>query len=298
MDISNSLLITTATAIGIVGDKGYGKSFMSVRLAFAIAKYLKRKVCVNFSLNAEELHNYFYMIGDYWGLQLLKTGGITCKSCFNENGEFNFQEYLSEPNTVYIFDEAGILLNKRYFYKTPPQFLFDLAQIRRSRRTLIWISQYHDQIDNQVLNLTDAIIWADGVTMMSRKLKAPQLLYYCYRCYKAKDYIRLQTKKNKFVSKILMAKNTWQNFIGKEEKQIFKCFPSFESIQSEAKLHNGEIFQKINFKKIDWNEELLWFDEKQEKIEQEKIIETTKPKTEKIKITNTEGIKTILVPML
>ena len=178
---------------GVLGLPGTGKTFIALIAGFEMAEELQLDVVVNFSLNARALYYYFSGLGYTWLLGRLLQGGIKVRSCA-EGSDLKLTEFMQETNTLYLIDEAGVYLNARNFKNIPLQFLSDIAQIRHDSRRLFWISQYKEQVDRNLREMSASYIVADCPTRYSHKLKNTELVSKYYRIFTAKNYSVFEKK--------------------------------------------------------------------------------------------------------
>ncbi|NES65095.1 MAG: hypothetical protein F6K24_07440 [Okeania sp. SIO2D1] len=229
---------------GIVGEMGSGKSFVALLVGFEVAEELHYDVCTNFALDARELYRYFVANGYVWLTSRLLHGGIKVKPV-SVGKKVCLENWMDQRRCLYILDEAGIFLNSRRFQQNSPQFLADLAQIRHDGRRLFWISQYSEQVDKQMRELTQSYIYCDCVTRYSKVLASTELVFKNYRLFIAKKFKIYVAKvvdgklgfKAWFLSNHLALKS-WYGCLSSVDRMLFDCYPSLERIEKEPCLVN------------------------------------------------------------
>jgi hypothetical protein len=228
---------------GVLGLPGTGKTFIALCAGFEMAEELQLDVVANFSLNARALYYYFLGHGYTWLLSRLLHGGIKVRSCAN-GSELRLIEFMQEKGTLYLIDEAGVYLNARNFKNIPLDFLSDLAQIRHDSRRLFWISQYKDQVDKNLRELSASYIVAECPTRYSHKLKNTELLSKYYRIFTAKNYDVFEKKilsgaltgAKAAINSARLADKVIMGSLSEYDRLLFKAYGSFLRVEDTPTL--------------------------------------------------------------
>lgn len=231
---------------GILGLPGTGKSFVALMAGFEMAEELRLGVVTNFTLDAKVLYQYFLSSGYIWLLsQLIHGNGVRVRSC--ADGQYlTLTDFMQETKTLYIIDEAGVYLNSRNFKNIPLDFLSNLAQIRHDCRRLFWISQYREQVDKTLRELTASYIEADCPTRYSRRLGNTELVGKSYKVFTAKNYDAYERKIlsgqmtgfKAHINSLRLAEKTWSGNLTSVDRLLFQVYGSFARVESKPVLLN------------------------------------------------------------
>lgn len=243
----------SGSIIGILGEQGSGKSFVSLKLALEWANRFEFDLCFNFSINADYLYDYCLLNGYTWLLSRFLLNKIICKSVCDSRGNLQLDKWMSDQRTLYVLDEAGVFLNSRRFRDVNPQFLSDLAQVRHKSRRLFWIAQYYEMTDKILRSLTSGFVHCESMTIFDKKLAAPKIILQKYALYSARNYQRYLTKVadkvgglKMFFTQRKLAQYTYQARLSQADLLLFEIYQSFQdNVEDNVVLHGKRDFTKF-----------------------------------------------------
>jgi Zonular occludens toxin (Zot) len=171
-----------------IGLFGSGKSFALVGRTIELAEKGKLMIVSNIWFDVRYYVAYCQAMGYKWAAKCrliyydLLMGNIVDMRTRRRLGDANVASMISDyPNSVILFDEAGIHLNARFWKNTGKEFLSSLFQLRHDNKTLLCGYQFYEQVDKQLREVIQLVV---DCTSLAPKDKSgrPRLVAY-YRHY-------------------------------------------------------------------------------------------------------------------
>lgn len=192
-----------ANLICYIGLFGTGKSYALISRAIELAESDKLIIVSNIWIDLEAYTDYCISKGYKWALK--------CRLIYADllAGKFinirhrkqpitspcNITSLITDyPNSVIIFDEAGIHLNARSWKATGSQFLASLFQLRHDNKTLLCGYQFYNQVDTQLRQLIQLVIVCTAVAPRD-STGQPRLKAFFRHYYEPVKYAEVDFKK-------------------------------------------------------------------------------------------------------
>ena len=109
------MALESANLIAVIGAFGSGKSLFMCTQAIDLAEKNKLKIVTNVAFNKKAFLEYCRFKKYKWCLN--------CRIIYIDCHKVGIEPLLSYPDSVVIFDEAGVHLNSRYWKVTSRLFL-------------------------------------------------------------------------------------------------------------------------------------------------------------------------------
>jgi len=262
------------TIIAICGDIGAGKSFTLIKEALKMADKREKQLVCNFNINLQNLYEYASLpkaYDSYYGaficelrrfayalrLSLSKLGlprpkrprfkprlPWIKKLCEDGGAGIiqlpyakNLEALIDLPNSVVCIDEAGILLNSRNFQETTRELLAGIVQSRKMGVDLIWTSQFNEQVDRQLRELTHIWVHCQSTSIWDKKLRRPRLKWKSIYWFKAASYLDwLRTPRdrdNPIKTRWSYSTDSESGVLSPADKKVFGLYDSFARLDGE-----------------------------------------------------------------
>jgi hypothetical protein len=232
------------TIIGFSGKIRSGKSLEQLRLGLYLVNDRRRQLVTNFRLNIPELKKYAAMKKYGWLAYLCDRNLITVV-----DATADIVSLLKTPDSIVLLDEAQIFLNANNYRNIPASLLTDLQQSGKSGIDILWAAQVDNHVALQWRQMTQTYIHSAGMSKYDKISKRHKLHWKTYFYFNAEDYwVWNENAKHKasyMRSRFQYAFQTLHGFLSKADKQLFKCYYSFDRLEQQkgnAKLADSKDF--------------------------------------------------------
>ncbi len=212
----------------ILGPQGSGKSYSAFKIACEFADRSQFDLAFNFSINQAALYRYCIACGYNW--LAMRVYYNQCKFLDADDLEY----FLRFPRHIYILDEAGVYLNARTFKDMQRRTMHDLAQIRHDNKILIWLAQYHDQVDKMLRQLTQGFCQCESQLRFNREMGNYKIYWQRIYIYNSRQYkIYLQKVADKvqglkyWVNSRRLSEFHYEGMLSEADRMIFDIYQSF-----------------------------------------------------------------------
>lgn len=173
--------------VGLIGQFGSGKSLAMVELGLQIADKYRKPLVANFPLSQKKCREYCAANNLRW----FAGNGRVISVELDLQRPDSLMLLFSRPGSVVLFDEAGVFANSRKWEKLPKEFGRNLFQIRHLDIHMILAFQFLDQIDKFFRETIQYWVWCKGLSVYSRRLKAPCLHFRFLYHYDLERFLML-----------------------------------------------------------------------------------------------------------
>lgn len=210
-----------ANLICYIGLFGTGKSYALISRAIELAESDKLMIVSNIWIDLAAYTDYCLTKGYKWALKCRLIYADLFAGKFVDirhrkraiGSECNITSLISDyPNSVIIFDEAGIHLNSRMWKDTGSDFLASLFQLRHDNKTLLCGYQFYNQVDTQLRQLIQLIIICTAIAPRDRTGQ-PRLKAFFRHHYEPIKYAEVEFKRPNALQGWLWALKVDFNFL-------------------------------------------------------------------------------------
>lgn len=226
---------------GVVGEFGSGKSLFLVRNGLDCADFFHKKICTNIDLNEKECREYCRKYGLNW-----------FASCGRIKIIKNPLELLSQEDSIILFDELAIDMFSRGFAEKSRKALIDrIVRPRHYGNFIIYGAQGKEQIDLQMRERTQVYVWCKGFAPYDIYKRRSNLIYRQIFFFKkaAFELFNDEFGQSKWIYPYWASGFRFElGLIGKREKDLFKCYNSFD----KRNLEKGREMKYVDGNSIDY----------------------------------------------
>jgi len=218
------------TITAVLGNIGSGKSWRMLQYAIHLADKRQKRLVTNFPLNLDGLWEYC-ILNNFNDLgNRINEGGILLVNPGYQGLKF----ILTIPQSIVVIDEGGVFFNSREWQNIPKQLLQDLCQSRKAGVDLIYATQFFEQVDKQLRQLTQFAIHCMGVTMWDDNTRMPKLMLKSYHLFEIQNYKQwlLSSNKNPIKLRFAYAMNSITGPLSINDVRLFKIFESLTKVGS------------------------------------------------------------------